>query len=157
FYVSAQYADGSPCECEVRIHRDSESDADDGPLRHASLINLHTNRYGLARVSGLHLPPARETDSERGAVHEPINPQARTGRDKETIYVKDGEVVRILTDKALYREGEPINVEVQSSIKASAFVLDIMSQGKLVRTEVLDERGGRAWLTVPYSAQFQDG
>jgi len=157
FYVSAQYADGKPCQCEIAIQRHFQKNTDTAEQeQYSPLTRITTNRYGLARITGLKLPQLEEDSSDLGLMFEAHDGHGAFGRQKERTGFQDDDVIRISADKALYRDGEPVSVQIESDLKTSALVVEVLSHSKLIETEVVRLRNGRAWLTIPYSPQFQD-
>src|SRR5437016_2186980 len=113
FYVSASYADGTPAPAEVTINRVSESQDSRSEL---ALRTTETNKYGIAKVSGL-IPPRDQDDddSEVSLMFRARDGKGASGEHAETLSFDDKPVIRVETDKALYRDGEPIRVEVSAS------------------------------------------
>ncbi|HTC92743.1 MAG TPA: MG2 domain-containing protein [Terriglobales bacterium] len=157
FYLSAQYADGSPCVCDIAIQRYVENNTGSGPHEQSSgLRSIRTSRYGLAHVTGLKFSQGEEDSSESGLLLEARDAHGASGRRKERINFQDEDVIRISADKALYRDEEPISIQVESNLKTSALVLEVSSHSKVIETEIANLHNGHAWLTFPYSPQFQD-
>ncbi|HTD22453.1 MAG TPA: alpha-2-macroglobulin family protein [Terriglobales bacterium] len=157
FYLSAQYADGKPCQCEIAIQRYFQKNTvAEQQEQYSPLTKITTNRYGLARVVGLKLPQLEEDSSDLGLMLEARDSHGVFGRHQERTSSQDEDVIRISADKALYREGEPVSIQIESSLKTTALVVEVLSHSKLIETEVVHLRNGRAWLTIPYSSQFQD-
>src|SRR5260370_3706294 len=156
FYVSAQYADGLPCECEVAIDRYFQKNTSaERQERYSPLTKISTNRYGLARITGLKLPQLEQDSSDSGLMFEARDSHGVLGRHQERTNFQDGDVIRISADKALYRDGEPVSIQIESSLKMPTLVVEVLSHSQLIQTEVFRLRTGRAWLTIPYSPQFQ--
>ena len=85
FYVSASYADGSPAQCEVAIYAGSPDDDKAGAL----LRTVKTNRYGVAKVHGLNLPPPPPAQSGRPTarlVLEAHDNNGRRGRETQDFW-----------------------------------------------------------------------
>src|SRR5260370_1276408 len=118
FYVSAQYEDGLPCECEVAIHRYFQKNTSaERQERYSPLTKISTNRYGLARITGLKLPQLEQDSSDSGLMFEARDSHGVLGRHQERTNFQDGDVIRISADKALYRDGEPVSIQIESSLK----------------------------------------
>jgi hypothetical protein len=59
FFVSTDYADGTPAQCDVQIKwaaKPPKSPNSLPPTWELPLRRVHTNRYGLAMVRGLKIP-----------------------------------------------------------------------------------------------------
>jgi hypothetical protein len=157
FYISAQYADGSSCECEITIQRYFERNT--GAARqeqYSQLRSVRTNRYGLAHITALHLPQLEDNESDLGLMFEAHDRRGLAGRHKDSLSLSDRDAIRVSADKTLYVAGEPIAVQIESSLKTSTLAIEVLSHSKLIETEVAALHNGRAWLTLPYSPQFQD-
>ncbi|HVF42300.1 MAG TPA: alpha-2-macroglobulin family protein, partial [Pyrinomonadaceae bacterium] len=169
FYVSASYADGTPAECEVAVIEEGQTFVTrvaGEPTREVKepdkpLLKVKTNRYGVAKVIG----PAVRKDDARSSV--PLrfvarDGRGRTGRHEEDLWLERyyrGGVpeIRVETDKTIYREGEPVNVEVTSDADRVNAVLDVSVDGRAVYSKPVRLSGGRAVVVVPYNEEFRDG
>jgi uncharacterized protein YfaS (alpha-2-macroglobulin family) len=157
FYLAAQYADGSPCECDIAITRLLDRKTGSGYQQQSwAWRTVHTNRYGLAHVTGLKWSQLEEDSGRWDLRFEARDGHGASGRREEGTYFPDDDVIRVRADKALYRDQEPINIEIESNSENSALVVEVSSHSKLIETEVVHLRNGHAALTVPYSPQFQD-
>ena len=168
FYVSASYADGAPAECEVTVIEEGQTTVTQvaGEPTHAvkepdkTLLKVKTNRFGVAKVIG---PPVMKDDA-RSSV--PLHFVARdgggrTGRHEENFwleryYRREVPEIRVETDKSIYREGEPLNVEVTSDADRINAVVDVLVEGRAVYSKPVRLSGGRALLVVPYNEEFHD-
>jgi hypothetical protein len=154
FYLSTFYADGSPAQCELQISESLSAgrDKSEEPLR-----KLKTNRYGAAKVSGLLL---RER-AERGR-EVTLNLTARDGKGQmgshaENIWFDSARgVVRIATNQTLYRAGEPLEIELNSSVSNTSVILSVLRDLQLVHSQAVKMRKGRAFVVLPYRAEFKD-
>jgi len=151
FYLSTSYADGSPASCEVVISRAREADErrDERALRIIS-----TNRYGLARVNALRLP--QESEDQAGEVSlmfRARDKQGAGGQHSETLSFTDHPVIRVDTDKPLYRDGEAIRAEITASADLMLAV-DAISEERVLQSQSVQLRGGRAVLTIPFRREF---
>jgi hypothetical protein len=154
FYVSTSYADGSPASCEVTISHVWESD--DSPNEQA-LQTIKTNRYGLAKVDSLTVP-RDEDDHERelSLAFHAHDSRALTGNHTETFSLYDEPVVRIGTDKVLYRPGDPIHAEIFSNQREITLAVDAITQQNVIQSQLVTLQNGRASVTFPYR-QSSDG
>ncbi|HEY7786597.1 MAG TPA: MG2 domain-containing protein [Pyrinomonadaceae bacterium] len=153
FIVSASYADGSPAQCEVAIAatRNVGNAKSIIPLK-----TIATNRLGLAKVTGLAVSP-----DLLGPNNVLLNLSARdaagnTGRHDEDIYFDRRPVLRLETNKNLYRIGEPISVEISSSQPSMSVVVQASRDGNVLRTEQTELIDGHASLLMPASQNFQN-
>jgi hypothetical protein len=168
FYISASYADGSPAECEVSVIEVGRTTVTQPPgePRHEvkepdkTLLKVKTNRYGVAKVMG----PLIKKDETRASI--PLRFVARDGEGREGrheedfwlehYYSREAPQLRIETDKTIYREGEPVNVEVTSDSERLSAVVDVTVEGRAVYSKPVRLTGGRASLVLPYSPEFRD-
>jgi hypothetical protein len=63
-------------------------------------------------------------------------------------------VVRLETDKALYRAGEPVKVSLTNNMRDMWLAIDLARQGKAIRSEFLRMVSGLAAVAFPYDKQF---
>jgi hypothetical protein len=136
FYLSTFYADGTPAECEVNVYEEGATNVvnEPGVVRHEikepdrAVVKVRTNRYGVAKVLG----PALRRDESRGNI--PLrfvarDRQGRTGHHKDDFwlgqYGEEKPVIRVETDKTLYRDGEPIAVELSSDTTRMNLVIGV--------------------------------
>jgi len=160
FYVSTFYADGRPAECDVEIGQGVSSDASSTPKLHERyLTTVRTNRYGVAKVSGLAVPPQRAS-SHRGDDVE-LNLIARdkqnnVGHHSEKLWFNQGNSIHVETDLALYRPGEPIRVDVTSTAQDARFFVEIVQGWRVVSSQTVQLASGHGHVVFPYAADFKD-
>ena len=154
FYVSTSYADGSAAQVKVNVSVSDESSDTVKP----SFATVRTNRYGLAKVSGVRLPSELEDASEVELVVSAVDSRGLKGSKKEQIsFGNEGkETVRVETEKALYRSGEPITAFVTSSVPEQTVVVDLLRESTLIRSERVKLRAGRGSVVFPYRPEFKD-
>jgi hypothetical protein len=168
FYVSTSYADGTPAECEVSVVEEgleTSTQHAGEPRREVkepdkTILTVKTNRYGVAKVSG----PVVKRDEARANI--PLrfvarDGEGRTGRHEEDFWLKsyyrvEVPELRVETDKSIYREGEPVNVELTSDASRLSAIVDVTVEGRAVYSKPVRLSGGRASLVVPYSPEFRD-
>jgi hypothetical protein len=152
FYVSTAYADGTPAPCRVTI---SNADAANKPGR--VLRSLKTNRYGLAQVERLEIPTSVSDEGELNLNFLASDSQGKTGKHAEGYSFRDEPVIRVETDKTLYRMGEPVAVTVTSSERNLTAMLEVTSSDWVVQhSEVVRLHDGRATVTLPWTKQFSN-
>jgi hypothetical protein len=158
FYVSTFYADGTPARCEVLIRKGSSDDtaseiSKKSGGRRVGIIT--TNAYGLAKLS-IPKPPLSETDEKVYLRFSAQDAQGKVGHRNEDFYYKDNPAIRVHTDKSLYRRGEPVVVNLISSEKNLAVILDVSRDFQVLRSEFVRLKDGRGSVTLPYDDQFRD-
>ena len=155
-YVATSYADGSPAECQVEIrgrftsYREANAH-DPGNL----LAAVHTNHYGLAKVSGLKMTPAG-TDFGTFLLNFNVHDAAgRTGHGRDELWgYNNGEALRVETDKALYRDGEAIDVQITGTMSQAAVQVNVVTKGAVIESQQVELRDGHAGLQIPYRPSF---
>jgi hypothetical protein len=152
FYVSTSYADGTPASCEVAISRVWEVDES---RERRVLQTIRTNRYGLAKVSALILPKESEDeDEEISLLFRARDKKGSGGRHAESLSLGDKPVIRVETDKPLYRDGEPVRAEVVASESDLLLAVDTISEARVLESQLVRLQNGRAVLTIPYRQEF---
>ncbi len=162
FYVSTSYPDGSPAECAVALRQPvAEADEQDKDKQAAdsapALRTVRTNKYGVAKVTGLVLPRRVAADAEDVSLRFVArDDKGMTGRHTQQFYPTNNPVIRVATNKALYRPGEPLAVEITANRPELKLVVDVARDFKMLRSEFVQLHDGRATLTLPTNAEFHD-
>jgi hypothetical protein len=151
FYVSTSYADGTPASCEVAISKvwEEEEARPELPLR-----TIKTNRYGLAKVSALTLPKDSDEDADASLMFRARDDKGATGKHTEGLNLADKPVVRITTDKALYRDGDPIRAEIVANQSDLTLALDVINEEKVLQSQLVQLQNSRATIVIPYREGF---
>jgi hypothetical protein len=153
FYVSTSYADGAPAPCQVTISiNDDENEK--RPLK--QLLTLRTNRYGLAKVSGLRLPSRFLEDDVELAINARDARGRKGSHEQEFTFDDDEDEVRVETDKSLYRPGEPIVASVTSTVPNLRAVVDVGRDSIVLSSQTIRLNDGQAQLEIPYRPEFKD-
>ena len=155
FYISASYADGSPAQCELTIHQGSVTDDKPGAL----LRTTKTNKYGVARISGLNVPPLTPSGKNIPLGRLVVlarDRQGRTGHETQDLWdSSDGLVIQAQTNHALYRPNEPIELDLHANRSDASLLVDVLRDGRVIRSQSVRLHGGHAFLVVPYGLDFQ--
>ncbi|MCA1615840.1 MAG: hypothetical protein LC800_17405 [Acidobacteria bacterium] len=163
FYVLTYYPDGTPAECEVRVSGHfSESASSAGDAAQTAegsrvLRTVKTNRYGVAKVVGP--APARGESPPRkvSLAFEARDREGRGGRFEEEFWLeRDHPVVRVETDRSIYAPGDALEVAISSDQPDMRLHFDVGVEGRVLHSDTVRLRGGRARLTVPYRPEFQN-
>ncbi|MDX6405428.1 MAG: hypothetical protein QOH70_2883 [Blastocatellia bacterium] len=152
FYLSTAYADGRPATCDITISRVWERN---NSRSEVALRTIRTNKYGLAKVRAL--TPPRDPDNEDGGLSLMLRArdgQGAAGQHTETLNFEDQPVIRIETDKSLYRDGDPIRTEIVASQPNLVLTLDVIGDEKVLESELVRLQNGRASLVFPYRKGF---
>ncbi|MFN2596090.1 MAG: MG2 domain-containing protein, partial [Pyrinomonadaceae bacterium] len=162
FFVATSYADGSPAECEVRIEEklSDESTHTGAAARggaHKPLAKVvKTNRLGVAKVT-MAAPTGHDAESREIALHFAARDRAgKTGSHDDELWLADRPVVRVETDKSIYREGEAIQAEIISDKSDLKVVVEAVAGERSLSAQTVRLVGGRAVVTIPYRAEFQN-
>jgi len=159
FYLSASYADGKPAECEIaisqRIKRDG-STRDGEQWVEEPLRKVKTNRYGVAKVSGLRLQLGEAQSKELSLAFAARDGDGKAGHFSENVWLRDRLAVRVETDKAIYRSGEPIEVRLTASKPNVAVVLSVLQEFQVLHSQLVRLHDGKALVALPYRVEFTD-
>ncbi len=147
FYITASYADGAPAQCEIALQQ--RFDTDERTL----LRTIKTNRYGVAKVSDLRLPNAEDSTELALTARDA---DGKSGQLTKTIYRDAKPVIRITTDKALYRVGQNIQATIKSNLPTTRLVFEVLQGNHVLQSQMLDLKDGQANITLPYKAAFTD-
>ncbi|HYP00335.1 MAG TPA: MG2 domain-containing protein [Pyrinomonadaceae bacterium] len=154
FFVSTSYADGTPASCEVKIAHTSARRESERAAR-----TFQTNAYGIIKVVGSELSEEELSDHRISILFSAHDREGRAGTHAESIWTysdSDEPVIRVETDKTIYRAGEPIAARITSNKEDMKIFLDVVSNNRVVATETLRLRGRRgALLELPYRPEFQ--
>jgi hypothetical protein len=168
FYVATSYADGSPAQCEVMIEEKPPEDARPSgaptaqPRKPLTKI-VRTNRLGVAKVSGPVVPRDGGVVSgdERGGRGLSFrftarDREGRTGAHDDGFWMYGDPVIRVETDKSIYRAGEPIEAEIASDQPDLRVVVEAVSDGRSLYAQTLRLARGRASVVIPYLPEFRN-
>jgi hypothetical protein len=151
FFVTTSFADGTPAPAEVAISEvTDESRNQTGPV----LKTVTTNKYGIAKVTGLLLHSANEN-------YPSVRLIARAGAGKsgqhtESFYYRNCPVVRVKTDKILYRPGDTIKVEITASMPRMNLFVDVANETKIIESRSVSTENGSATFSLRYRPEFRD-
>jgi hypothetical protein len=157
FYLSTFYADGSPAQCRVNV---SLAPSIKGPLkrdrRDFPFVTVSTNRYGLAKVSGHHLPVELKDYDDLDLSATASDSHGRTGSKVEQLSLDEDDAVLVETEKSIYQTGEPITAVITSTARDLAVLVDLVSDQSVIRSEKLQLHDGRGSITFPYRSDLKD-
>ncbi|MBS1811227.1 MAG: carboxypeptidase regulatory-like domain-containing protein [Acidobacteria bacterium] len=147
FYVTASYADGTPAQCDIALRQQFAND------EQTLVRTIKTNRYGVAKASNLHLPNA---DNDAELVLEARDAEGKIGKLQKTISRDAEPVIRVSTDKALYRAGENIQATIKSNIPNTRLVLEVLQDNRILQSQMLELKDGQASIALPYKSEYKD-
>ncbi|HWN11394.1 MAG TPA: MG2 domain-containing protein [Pyrinomonadaceae bacterium] len=154
FYVATSLADGSPAPCEVAI---SEPRTEDSKSRISPTVlrTIRTNKYGLAKVTGLVLPEV-ERDGYPSLCFTAVSNGNGAGHHTESFYYHGLPVIRVDTNKPLYAAGEPIQVKITASKPDMNVVVEVARDSDIIESKSLTLDKGAANFTLRYRPAFKD-
>ncbi len=159
FFISTDYADGTPAECDVQITwKRGETDANGNMLAKAveqPLRRVHTNRYGVAKVSQLNIPMSGDAE-ESHLLFVAKDQKGVLGHQTERVWRYDEPAVIVATNKTLYQPGDPIEVQIASSEPEATLIVDVVQGWTLVRSGTVRLHHGHGGLVIEPSEKFQD-
>ncbi len=151
FYISTSYADGSPALCDVTVSHVWEVDE---AQRERELQTFRTNRYGIAKVSTLSVPKDGNDRDSVSLMFRARDTRGAGGQHAETIYLVDRPSIRVNTDKPLYRDGEPVRVEVTTTDTIQTVLLDVLNEKQVLQSKTIRLENGRANFAIPFRPEF---
>jgi hypothetical protein len=158
-YLSTDYADGSPAQCDVEIswvgsRQPSENVVLTAPVAQP-LRHVRTNRYGVAKVSGLSVPG--NADSENFSISfRARDHKGELGHHTESMWYSDQFGIRVETDKALYKPGESIEVQLSTSRPDATVVVEAVHDFRVLASKLVHLRHGQANVSFAASDRFQN-
>lgn len=155
FYVSAYYADGAQAaDCDVEIIGKYEDEKD---ANAQVLTRLKTNRFGAGKVE--FFAPKRSDEIYKEDLQIKVSAtdaSNRKGGEEEEINMDDGaKVVRVAAKKAIYKPGEPVELEILSSESGADVFVDVVKDWSVVESRLVRTQNGRANLKIPYRPDFK--
>jgi hypothetical protein len=151
FFVATSLADGTPVSCDVAI---SEiDDEDETSIATPVYKTIRTNKYGIALVTGL-IP--RVTNNYSTSLKFTARNGADSGQHTESFSYADVPVIRVETDKPLYRPGETIKVSVTASEPQLNLFVDVSRDANIIESRSVALTGGATTFTLPYRPEFRD-
>jgi A-macroglobulin TED domain/Alpha-2-macroglobulin family/MG2 domain/Carboxypeptidase regulatory-like domain/Macroglobulin domain MG3/A-macroglobulin receptor binding domain/Alpha-2-macroglobulin bait region domain len=151
FYVSTSYADGTPASCDIDLSfvRD-----EDDPQAASFVRTIKTNGYGLAKVTNLALPKTSDDDDYSRWMFRAHDNRGSSGKHVESFSLENRTVVHIITDKSLYRDGEPIRAQILSNRRDATIALDTIVQDKVVQSQPVTLKDGLASVVIPFRREL---
>ncbi len=136
-YIATAYPDGAPAQCEVTVDAEGQ------------IFHLTTGEYGLGE---LRLTP------DRPYVHLVITARDEMGHTATLERYLEGrwesEHILLRPERASYRVGETMRLEVFTSAPVGTAYLDIVREGQTISTRSLEVKEGRAEAYVDLTADM---
>ncbi|MGH9793165.1 MAG: alpha-2-macroglobulin family protein [Candidatus Acidiferrales bacterium] len=155
FYVSTSYADGMPASCDVVVQQalpaQTAAGKEDAPV-YRDVRKVRTNRYGLVRVDDLLL--AWDKEGGNNLLLHARDGKGASGSQSHHIWKSPFPVLRVETNKALYRAGEPIEIRLKSDVANATAFVDVTVDNATVTSRRVRLKNGRAWLSLPWRSEY---
>jgi uncharacterized protein YfaS (alpha-2-macroglobulin family) len=156
FYISTFYADGTPARCQVQVYKITKAEGKKQyygqPLR-----IVKTNRYGLAKVENLLIKDLIENHYWESLKLIATDNKGMSGQCDENVYFREDDEIYIKTDKAIYRTGEPITIQIAASKEASTVFVEVseITAWQSLFFQKINLINGQATITIPYQKNFK--
>jgi hypothetical protein len=164
FYISTDYADGSPASCDVEINWVDEQPSSQNAGTSASidqfLRRVHTNRYGVAKVTGLSVPsitaPGNSASREFDLSFRVKDSKGAVGRHVESLRFYDQPGIRVETDKTLYKPGEPMQVRLTAAEPDTTLVVEAVHDFQVIASKQVHVRHNYAEVVFDSTDKFEN-
>ncbi|MEO8572428.1 MAG: MG2 domain-containing protein [Pyrinomonadaceae bacterium] len=142
-YVSTFYADGTPALCNVEIKDSKEV-----------VTRFKTNSLGAGKFE-IDIP----NENVKGSSYE-IRVTARDkkgqlGTFDESFDLDRDDALQIRTDKAVYKPGEIMEIDLLATQQAGYVYVDIVKGWVPVESKVVELHDGKAHVMIPYRTSFK--
>src|SRR6267378_5200339 len=156
FYLSTDYADGSPAPCDVEINWAGEEQSSKKAASGEQLLRrVRTNRYGVAKVSGLSVPG--DNDSNNFSLSfRARDKKGEVGHHIESMWYSGRAGIRVETDKTLYKPSEPVEVQLATGAPDVTLVVEAMHDFQIVASKLVRVRHGHAQAVFEENEKFQN-
>ncbi len=158
FFVTTNYADGTPVSCEVVINEETMATGKSGGNETAlrPLQTIKTNKFGVAKITNL--KPQGGAENNENIVQLSVkakDKQGKTGEHKKQISFQNNDEVRVTVNKTLLRDGEPIKAVIRSNVLDKVVIVEVLSDDKVIRTLNVRLKNGEANVTLPYNSDLR--
>ena len=136
-YIATVYPDGAPAQCDVRVDADGQT------------FSLTTGEYGLGE---LRFTPSQPYVNLVITARDEMGHTATVERSIQGTWSE--EYVLLRPERASYRVGETMHLEVLTSAPVGTAYLDIVREGQTISTRSLDIEKGRAEADVDLTADM---
>lgn len=164
-FVSAFYADGSPCLCDIEL----QGREDDSKKSFATILKTKTNSLGGGRLN-FYRPKFEDLDDDldikiiakdkNGLTGTYADNEERSYYDRE-IHFEDESNLRISTEKTIFKPGELVKLKLNAVFEedkeqSSAKVyVDIVKDWSVIESYFVTLKNGKGELKIPYQPKFQ--
>jgi hypothetical protein len=170
FYVTAFYADGTPAACDVTVTESyaranavqASAGGDAERVTHGiaprTLRTVRTNGFGVAKIDDLRLSrlDAEQSQEEVFLGLSARDASGRTGRQTVNLHHTDDYTLEVVPTKTLLRQGEAVEARLKSSAPADTVTVELLREGRTLRSQVVRLTDGAGTVSFPYSHDFKD-
>ena len=149
YYISTFYADGTPARCKVKLSLVNE---DDHSQVKQQVATAATNKYGLAKVSGLKIDLDDKHDT---LLAEALDGKGLRGRASERVYDSNEDTIEVSGMHSILKPGDPIDVVLRST-KPARVVVQAVREGMILASQQVSMGRGPSTVTFPYDPRFTD-
>lgn len=156
FYLSATYADGSPAECNISLFEEISYSKNPCEPSGEPFLKVKTNRYGIAKISNFTFTKLEDKANEgfRGVTFSATDKSMHKGLLKYSFRQYPNNIT-ISTNKAVYRFGEALQVNISSNNISTDLIVDIAQGDKILDSRSIKLEKGNTSFTVPYNTEFK--
>ncbi len=137
-FVLTSYPDGTPARADLKViasgSPDQQASTDEGGV---AVIRINASDKTETLDIDAH-------DNEGNLAHASVQLQSRTGEDQ----------ILLRTERAVYRTGDRIQLQVFSTKKRGTAYIDVVKEGQTVLTRDLDIEDGQAELSIVATPQM---
>ncbi len=159
-YLSSFYADGTPAQCDISLYEIDEtqsSNRDEKPkITGTPILTVTTNSYGVAKISSIELAQYYKTHDKSSLVFFAEDKSNRIGFQEARFFTSEKDIIKVTTNKTIYKPDEPIQVELLASKPDMFVVVDVISDSIVVESRQIALKTGKASFTVPYNKIFEN-
>ncbi len=158
-YVSTFYADGSPAVCDVELKGREDYGSD---KTYRTIQKIKTNSFGAGKLE-FKRPKFEDGDDDDDLEFQLIakdksNLKGTFGGDDtygDDIQFSDGDVLKINIEKTIYKPGESVKIELNSTRKTGLVYVDIVQGWSVIDSRFVNLSNGKATLKLAYQPNFK--
>ena len=155
-YVSTFYADGSPAVCDVELKGREENSSE----KYRLIQKTGTNSFGAGKFE-FKRPKFEEDDDDLEfelTAKDKNGLKGTFGGDDtygDNISFSDAEVLKIRLEKTIFKPGESVKIELDSTLQTGLVYVDIVQGWSVIDSRFVNLSNGSATLKIPYQPNFK--
>ncbi len=153
FYLSTFAADGKAEVCDVEIKGKYEDETEEKTLGTIKTNSLGAGKFEFfapERADGVYNKNFEIKTVARDA-------EKRTGKNDFGYRIDNNEKqIFVRTNKAIYRQGEPLKIKIISTEQDETVFVDVFSSQRSVESRRVKLKNGRAELRLPFKPEFKN-